>query len=167
MSKKVWLGLGILIVILIILGFYFTQINNIFADKKNLEKPSIDLELLSSGGQVIFGEHIDYLTNEIGAYKLHSYGGENAIIIFEMTDIDKKIALIKNGESYVSEDIPEKYDLIIKGEQIVVAELIESENLNELLSEYVEQGKISVELVSDMTTLSMKGFLGIYDELSS
>ncbi len=154
-------------IILIILGFYFTQINNIFADKKNLEKPFVDLDLLNSGAQVIFGEHIDYLTNEIGAYKLHSYMGEESVIVFEMTDINKKIALIKNGESYTSEEIPKKYDLIIKGEQIVVAELIESENLNKDLDDYVERGKISIELVSDMTTLSMKGFLGIYDELSS
>jgi hypothetical protein len=170
MGKKLWWTLGIILVLILVLaGFYFTQINNVFAQKKNLEKPDVDISLLLSnpGTQVIFEEHIDYLTNELGVYKLHSYDDENAVIVFEIVDIDKKIALIKNGKSHATEDIPDNYDLLIKGEQLVVAELIDSENLSENLIKAVEEGKISVELISDMTTLGLKGFLAIYDELGA
>jgi len=45
--------------------------------------------------------------------------------------------------------------------------LIESDNLSEELSSKVESGEISVELVSDMGTLSLKGFLSIYNELNA
>ncbi len=170
MGKKLWWILGvILVIILIVFAFYFTKINNIFADKKNLEKPEVDIDFLMSnpGTQVIFEEHIDYVTNELGAYKLHSYNDEDAVIVFEMTDINKKIALIKNGGSHATEEIPQEYDLLIKGEQIVVAQLVESENLNEELANKVNSGEISVQLISDMGTLGLKGFLAIYEELNA
>ncbi len=171
MGKKLWWTLSIvLVIILIAVGFYFTKVNNIFADKKNLEKPDLDIDFLLSnpGTQVIFEEHIDYITNELGAYKLHSHDDEPAVIVFEMTDIDKQIALVKgDDDSYATEEIPSDYDLLIKGEQLVVAQLIESDNLSEELSSKVESGEISVELVSDMGTLSLKGFLSIYNELNA
>jgi hypothetical protein len=168
--RKVWWILIIVFGVLILGGalFYFTQINNVFAEKKDLEKPEVDVNLLleTPGTQIINEEHVEYIANEIGSYKLHSYEGESAVIVFEMTDIDKKIAVVKNGESYVTEDIPDSIDLIVKSNQLTAAELIESEDLSESIVSLVEEGKIEVELVSDMTTLTLKGFLAVYEELT-
>ena len=158
----------LLILILIVAGYYFIVINNIFASKLDIEKPVVDLEYLAAnpGTQVIFEEHIEYLANEIGAYKLHSSGDSNAVILFEMTDINEKIALIKNGEAYATNDIPGSYDIVIKGEQMVVGELIMSEDLVEDLKTAVNNGEIEIQVISDQATLASKGYLAIYQEFA-
>jgi hypothetical protein len=167
--RKLWWIIIIVFLVLILGGaiFYFTQINNIFAKKEVLEKPDVDFDLLLSdpSAQIIHEEHVEYLANEMGAYKLHVYNDEAAVIIFEMTDINKKIALIKEDESYATEEIPTNYDLIVKSDQRSAGEIIESEDVSQKIVDYVEADKIEVEIISDETTLAMKGFLAIYNEL--
>jgi hypothetical protein len=147
--------------------FYFTQINNVFAEKEVLEKPVVDFDLLAinPAAQIIHEEHVEYIANEMGSYKLHSYDDEPAVIVFEMTDIDKEIALIKEDESYATEEIPESYDLVVRSDQQSAGEIIESEDVSQAIVEYVEDGKIEVEIISDEATLAMKGFLAVYDEI--
>ena len=161
------IGVVLVLVFLFGLGFYFTVINNIFASKPELEKPNVDVEKLMNnpGTQVIFEEHIEYLANGLGSYKLHDYSGEDAIIVFEMTDVGKSFALIKNGNSEIVEEVFEEYDLIVKGSQMVIIDLLESEDLVGSLKEEVESGNVIVEIVSDEKTLAMKGFLSIYESL--
>ena len=170
MKKVFWFLIIVLVVFILTFAvFYFTKFNNIFASKKNLEKPSISIDFIKNnpGIQVIKEEHIDYLTNELGAYKLHSYNDEAAVMVFEITDINKKLALIvDDSKSSVKEDIPEKYDMLISGDQLVIAELIESTNLSEDIVAMGDDGNITVELVSDMTTLAMKGYLAVYSEIT-
>ena len=171
-KKPKWIlisiGAVLLLIILSGLSFYFTQINNAFVNKPDIPKPGIDIDYLlaNPGVQVIFGEHITYVTNELGSYKLHDSGGENAVIVFYMADIDTELALIQDyADSEVTDEIPDNYDIRISGDQIHVAELIESDNLGEEMSEKVEAGDVQVEIVSDMGTLALKGYLGIYEEL--
>ncbi len=158
-------------VLLVIIGsiiFYFTQINNAFVSKPDIPKPEVDIDYLlaNPGTQVIFGEHVRYLSNEFGSYKLHESGGEDAVIVFYMTDIGVEMALIQDyADSEVVDEIPESHDLRISGEQLIIAELIESDNLGEDMSEKVDAGDIEIEIISDMGTLALKGYLGIYDEL--
>jgi len=167
--RKLWWIIIVVFFVLILGGaiFYFTQINNIFAKKEVLEKPDVDFDLLLSDptAQIIHEEHVEYLANEMGSYKLHSYDDEPAVIVFEMTDINKEIALIKEDESYATEDIPEFYDLVVKSDQRSAGEIIESEDVSQAIVDYVEEGKIEVEIISDETTLAMKGFLAVYDEI--
>lgn len=160
-------GIVFLVLVLTITGFYFTQINNIFAVKADIEKPEIDLNFIEEnpGVQVIGEEHLAYLANELGTYKLHSSSGENAVLVFEMTDINIKFALVINGELYITQDIPEVVDLIIRGKQLIIARLIDSDNLVSLLQEELQSGNIKIELISDETTLAMKGYLAIYESL--
>ncbi len=173
MKKKLkWtlLSVGGFVALVIFGGliFYFTQINNVFVEKPDIPKPDIDIEYLlaNPGTQVIFDEHIRYVTNELGSYKLHESGDEDAIIVFYMSDIDKELTLIQDyADSEVVEETPVNYDVRISGEQLDVAELIESDDLSADMGWKVEDGSIQVELNSDMGTLALKGYLAIYDEL--
>ena len=164
---KFWKTFGIVIVILILLGtgFYFTKINNIFAIKPDIEKPEVDVDFIEQnlGVQVIQEEHIEYLANELGSYKLHEDSGEDAVIVFDMIDIGISFALVKDGETYITEDIPEVVDIIIRGEQIVIARLIESRDLISALMRELEAGNIEIEIISDESTLALKGYLAIYE----
>ena len=137
---KIW---KITLIVIFILGFlssifYFTVINNIFVVKPEMDAPDIDMEFIENnyGVEVIEEEHIEYLANELGGYMLHSSGGEDAVIVFEMIDTGSSFALIVNGDSYVTQNIPNTIDLIVSGEQIVIARLIRSQNLiNDLSTE--------------------------------
>lgn len=164
---KFWKTLGVIIIVIILLGtgFYFTKINNIFATKPDIEKPEVDVDFIEQnpGVQVIQEEHIEYLANELGSYKLHEDSGEDAVIVFEMTDIEVSFALIKNGETYITEDIPEIIDMIVRGKQLVIARLIESRDLISALMGELEAGNIEIEIISDESTLALKGYLAIYE----
>tara|TARA_Y100000034_G_C6903295_1_gene418439 strand:+ start:3526 stop:4032 length:507 start_codon:yes stop_codon:yes gene_type:complete len=166
---KTWKIICIVFLILVLSGalFYFTQINNIFAVKPDVEKPEINLEFIEEnpGIQVIEEEHLEYLANEFGSYKLHSSSGEDAVLVFEMTDVRISFALIINGDAHITQDIPGIIDLIIRGEQLVIARLIESDDLISALQEEIQAGNIEIELISDETTLAMKGYLAIYESL--
>jgi uncharacterized protein YxeA len=168
--KKVWWIIITVFVLLILSGaiFYFTQVNNIFAKKNELVKPDVDLDLLleDPSAQIIQEVHVEYIANEMGAYKLHSSSSEAAVIVFEMTDIDKEIAFVKDDDdAYATEDIPENYDLVIKSTQLIVAEIIGSEEVSDAIVENVQTGEIEVEIISDETTLALKGFLAVYEEI--
>jgi hypothetical protein len=158
-------------VLLIIFGgmiFYFTQINNAFISKPDIPKPEVDIAYLlaNPGTQIIFEEHIVYLSNEFGSYKIHESSGGDAVIVFYMVDIDTEVALIQNyADSEVVDEIPDEYDLRISGEQIVIANLIESDNLGDDMKDSIDAGEIEIEIISDMGTLALKGYLGVYDEL--
>lgn len=169
MKKLIW-AIIIVFVLLILIGglFYFTKINNIFASKETLEKPGVDRELLLSDptAQVIHEEHVEYMANEMGAYKLHKYSDESAVIVFEMSDINKEIALVKDeDDAYATEEIPENYDLVVIANQETAANIIESEKVSQSIVEYVESGDVEVEIVSDEGTLALKGFLAVYNEI--
>ena len=82
-----------------------------------------------------------------------------------MTDVKTRFALVANGDSHITQYVPEVIDLIIKGEQIVIAGLIESEDIVISLQEEFEAGNIEIELISDETTLAMKGYFAIYETL--
>lgn len=168
--KKVLLIIGFIFIVLLLSGgiYYFTQIDNIFAEKVELEKPEVNLALLleDSTAQVIQEVHVEYIANEIGAYKLHSSSDEAAVIVFEMTDIDKEIALIKDDDdAYATEEIPENYDLVVKSTQLIVAEILQEDDVSAGIVEGVQAGEIEVEINSDETTLAMKGFLAVYEEI--
>ncbi len=152
---------------IILFGFYFTKINNIFAIKPEIEKPELEIDFIEQnpGVQIIEEEHLEYLANELGSYKLHSSSGEDAVLVFEVTDVNINFAFIANGESYVTQDIPANIDLIIKGDQITIARLINSENLVYALQSEFEEGNIEIEIISDETTLAMKGYLSIYESI--
>ena len=164
---KFWKTFGIVIVVIFLLGtgFYFTKINDIFATKPDIEKPEINIDFIEQnpGMQVIEEEHLAYLANKLGSYKLHEGSGEDAVIVFEMTDTGVSFALIKDGETYVTENIPEVIDIIIRGEQIVIARLIESRDLISALMREIEAGNIEIEIISDESTLALKGYLAIYE----
>lgn len=164
-KKKLTKVLMSIAVLVVVVGavFYFTQVNNIFATKLTLEKPLIDIKVLEAGGQAILVEHVEYLANEIGVYKLHPYNGGPVVIVFEMVDIDKRIALVKDTETYATEEIPEIQDILIRTEQKTVVEIFESESVVEGIRGVAREGEIEIIPVADQETLAMKGYLAIYD----
>ena len=56
-------------------------------------------------------------------------------------------------------------DIIIKGSQDTIVNILNSNNIQTAVKEANNNNKINVELVSDMKTLATKGYLSIYDTI--
>jgi len=166
--------MAIIAVILIIAAFggaYYFVIAPSLISKPFIEKPSLPEDGLSRiklGEQVINSSHINYVINEIGAYKLRKKFGtkDYPIMEFVLTDVNKRYY------SYVRDHIPKTKkgnakgeDIVIKGSQETVVAILESTSILAEVKEARDDGRIQVELVSDMKTLAVKGYLSIYDTL--
>jgi len=176
-EKLHWISGHIMAIIAIILiitvfgGAYYFVIAPNLVSKPLIEKPSLPedgLNRIKAKEHVINSSHINYIINEIGAYKLHKqFGTKNyPIMEFVLTDLGGRYY------SYVNDNIPKtkkgnakNEDIIIKGTQEAIFNILKSDSILEAVKEAKDNGKIQVELISDMKTLAAKGYLSIYDTL--
>ena len=176
-EKLHWISGHIMAVIAIILvivafgGAYYFVIAPNMVSKPFIEKPSLPEDGLSKiglGEKVIGSEHINYVINEIGAYKLRKKFGtkDYPIMEFFLTDINVRYY------SYVKDNIPatkkgnaKNEDIIIEGSQEVVFNILKSDDVLIAVKEAKDNEDIQVEIVSDMKNLAIKGYLSIYDSL--
>jgi len=176
-EKLHWISGHIMAVISIILvvvafgGAYYFVIAPNMVLKPFIEKPSLPengLSRIQSGEQIISSEHINYLINEIGAYKLRKKFGtkDYPVMEFFLTDINVRYY------SYVKDNLPvtkkgnaKNEDIIIKGSQEVVFNIFESMDISFAVKEAKDNGDIQFEIVSDTKTLAIKGYFPIYDNL--
>lgn len=163
--------IAVILVMLVFGGAYFFVIAPNLVSKPFIEKPSLPedaLERINEGEEIINSSHINYIINEIGAYKLKKlFGTKNyPIIEFVLTDINEKYY------SYVKDNIPvtkkgnaKNEDIRIKGSQETIFNILKSDNILKAVKEAKDNRKVEVELVSDMATLATKGYLSLYDRL--
>ena len=117
---------------------------------------------------MIDSEHINYIINEIGAYKLRNpfFSDNYPIMQFELTDIDAVYySYVKEHKPVTKLGNPKNEDIIIKAGQETALNILQSENIIAAVKEAKDNGEIEVELVADMKELAAKGYLSIYDAL--
>ena len=176
-EKLHWISGHIMAIIAIILiitvfgGAYYFVIAPNLVSKPLIEKPSLPedgLNRIKAKEHVINSSHINYIINEIGAYKLHKQFGTKNYPIMEilLTDVNERFY------AYVKDNIPKSKkgnakseDIIIKGTQETIFNIFKSEDVLEAVKEAKDNEKIQVELMSDMKILAVKGYLSIYDTL--
>ena len=163
--------LAVILVVIVFGGAYYFVISPNMVSKPFIEMPTLPgdfAERISNGESVINSSHINYLINEIGAYKLRKKFGTKdfPIMEFVLTDINKRYY------SYVNDNIPitkkgnaKNEDIIIKGSQETVLNILKSGSVLSAVKEAKDKGDIDIELVSDMKTLAAKGYLSLYDSL--
>lgn len=150
-------------VILIIGYFYFFQISPTFVEQPVLERPA-DLQQREAVSQ----EHIIYLLNMAGAYKLHNipFSGEAPLIEVYIHDTkdryffeveDNKIIQAENTES---PDIK----LIISGEALL--DLYRSASPIHEVQNLYSAGKFEIQTLKEEKVLALKGYKAIYDTFS-
>ena len=176
-EKLHWISGHIMAVISIILvvvafgGAYYFVIAPNMISKPFIEKPTLPedgLSRIKSGEQIIGAEHINYLINEIGAYKLRKkFGTKNyPIMEFLLTDINVRYySYVKDNMPVTKKGNAKDEDIIIKGSQEVAFNVLGSDDTSIAVKEAKDKGDIEVEIVSDMKTLAVKGYLSIYDTL--
>jgi uncharacterized membrane protein len=157
------IGIVAILTILIILVFlYFFVVSPTFVTKPNLTK----LALTSPSD--IGGGHVNWMLNEVGAYKLHSYllFGEPAVIESVITDQNRKFTttIIDNYPTTV-EGAASNPDIRFSMNSADFMILYASTDVLAKAQEMRKSGLIKVDILKDDFTMAMKGYKAIYDSL--
>ena len=158
MQKK-FIALAVVIV-LIAIGtyFYFGVISPV------VPKPVVS-KLALTENQEVKPEHVNYVVNELGAYKLHpSLSGEPAEI--EVVSAGKLFTITtQDGKTVTKEGKATNPDIRITASPEAFVKLFSTTDIKAEISKLHNDGSIKVDLLKDAATLALKGYKGVYDEL--
>lgn len=148
-----------IVALFLILGIgymYFFQISPTFVNKPELEMPN--QEFLTEN-------HVEFLLNELGAYKLHKdpFTGEQPYIEVVSEDVSYYITVENNQVKVIDYCQP---DLKIYGKPDVLLQMFQSKNIEEEITRLFLDGDLSIEILADEKTLALKGYKTIYDAVS-
>jgi hypothetical protein len=161
------MGLVILAIFFLILVMatyaYFFIINPSFVSKPIIQKPvfeNITSATVNNTQEVVIKpEHILYLLNEIGAYKLHNtFNGEVPAIEFIVSDKNVKYYFEVKNNKIISMDGLSQYDLILKANQLTIIEIYDNDETKQSIMNHYNSGELEVEMVADTQTLALKGY---------
>jgi hypothetical protein len=174
--KILFIGLTVFILVILVIAcyVYFFIINPAFVSKPLVEKPimsNITLNATTNQTQqlVVLPEHILFLLNEIGAYKLHStLDGEAPGLKFIIKDMNKEYYFQVIDNNLINIDSLPQYDLIIKSDQQTIVGVYQSENTQASIMNSYSSGQLELEVIADTYTLALKGYssLGTYFGIS-
>jgi len=157
----------VLILILIIITFiyYATATNKI---KPEIQNPIKNMENKTQITEIVIEpEHLSYLLNEMGTYKLHNPPmSSNTPKINLRVDEQEFKAEVENTYTKVEKGSWENPDIKIVTERSEVIEAITSTKIQEYMKTSVASGKTSIELVAGYTELFSKGYLALYQDLT-
>jgi hypothetical protein len=159
-NRKIAIGI---VAILIFLAFmYFFVVSPTFVMKPNLTK----LALASPSD--IGSDHVNWMLNEVGAYKLHSYllFGEPPVIESVITDQNRKFTttVIDNYPTTVG-GAANNPDIRFSMSSTDFMTLYAAPDVLAKAQEMRKSGLIKVEILKDDFTMAMKGYKAIYDSL--
>ena len=160
--KKVLVFSVLMFVIAGLLYTYFFIISPTFVAKPQIEKPTL------AEGQPVEPKHVQWLVNELGAYKLHNPPFSGKIPEMEMlvtTDNKYFTVTVKQNFPEVSEGRATNPDIRISGSREVVAKLLAAGDIIAEAKKLSDEGKIKLDILKDMTELAAMGYKALYDEL--
>ena len=151
-----------IILVLISTYLYFTLISPIGINKTTIEKPKLN------PNSELESQHISYIVNEIGGFKLHNdpRNGQSSEIEFNIknTDIYYTVKILDNIPATTTARASSP-DLRITANKQQFIELINSEDITEKIVDLVSKGEIEIEVIADEASLALKGYKSIYDNI--
>lgn len=163
--------IAVILVVIVFWGAYYFVIAPNLISKPFIENPSLPedaLQRIRAGEHIIGAEHINYIINEIGAYKLRRtfWTRKYPIMEFVLTDIGKRYySYVKDHVPITKEGNAKGEDIVIKGSQETAFNILESETTLAAVKKANNEGEIQTELVANMKLLATKGYLSIYGTL--
>ena len=159
-TLKWFIGFALFIIILALLLIYFIVISPTFIFKPDIEKPE---------GKEIAAKELQYIANELGAYKLHFSPLDGKGAQFEIFINDKgvkyTISVDKTYPNAIKAEAPYPDIRIISNEDTLM-ELFKSEDIQKTAAEYYQKNLIAVEIIEDINTLTLKGYKQIYEDVT-
>jgi hypothetical protein len=156
------IAIGIVAILIFIAFMYFFVVSPTFVMKPNLTK----IALVSPSD--IGSDHVNWLLNEVGAYKLHPYllFGEPPVIESVITDQNRKFTttVIDNYPTTVG-GAANNPDIRFSMNSADFMTLYAAPDVLAKAQEMRRSGLIKVEILKDDFTMAMKGYKAIYDSL--
>ena len=156
------IAVGIIAMVIILAFLYFFVVTSTFAMKPNLTKATL------ASPSDIGSENVNWLLNEVGAYRLHPFllFGEPAVIESVTTDQNRKFTTTVNdnypttvGGAANNPDI--RFSMNSANFMILYA----APDVLTKAQEMRKSGLIKVEILKDEFTMAVKGYKSIYDAL--
>ncbi len=109
--------------------------------------------------------HVEYVTNELGSYKLHpSITGEEPEI--ELVVSGRAFAItLKNSKPVATEGSAKNPDIRLTTDIASMSKVFAAKNTTQEIINLYKEGKIEITLLKDQATLFLKGYKDIYDAL--
>jgi hypothetical protein len=168
---KVLFIVGIILVLLLTGAF---AVYKVYVSP-SVEKPVVErpVSLAGSGVEVQSApvqEHIEYISNELGAYKLHPdpISHTPAVIEFELTDTQEFFTVtVTNNVPHTVVGKATNPDIKIHTTKEILLVLSSTDDLSRDILKYSDAGKLWFEPVADEKTLALKGYKALYDAVVS
>lgn len=172
LKGKIFLIIGIVLVLLFVIGafFYYSIAGKDYTSR--YERDVADGTLVNPVDRLSTEEavanfdesFIYYLLYEIKAYNLHNpplSSDEPKLFLYVGEQVYS--ASIRKGDIIVSKSAISGYDAIIRMSALEGVLMLQDKSY---ISKSFQEGKSSIELVADKTTLFGKGYLNLYTELT-
>jgi hypothetical protein len=156
------IAIGVIAALLVLAFLYFFVVSPTFVAKPYIAKPA-----LASASDIGSGQ-VNWLLNEVGAYKLHSYlfFGEQPVIESVITDQNRVFTttVINNypttvGGAATNPDI--RFSMTSADFMVLYA----APDVLAKAQEMRKSGLIKVEILKDEFTMAVMGYKAIYDSL--
>jgi len=180
-TKKVFIVLGFVALVLIVLGGMFlfgffsggkteiilvNPLRDIVIANTN-EAGEVDIAAVLAQGVLEFdGNYINYLLAALGAGNLHKsllYG--NPFIEFNLGDETWSSELVKGALNTKKQSIDNE-DLIITISKQEAVQALLSPNIEQFMKDSVNNGGTQIEMIAGKTELFSKGYLDMYSQLT-
>jgi hypothetical protein len=156
------IAIGIVAMLAVLAFLYFFVVTSTFVMKPNLTK--LDLASPSDIGS----EHVNWMLNEVGAYKLHSYllFGEPPVIESVISDQNRKFTTtVKDNYPTTVGGAANNPDIRFSMNSADFMTLYAAPDVLAKAQEMRKSGLIKVEILKDEFTMAVKGYKTIYDSL--
>ena len=163
--KKSKRNILIIIIIILIVAFfgYFFVFSPSFVTKPDIPKTPL------ASSDEIGSSHVNWILNEVGAYKLHSslyFFGEPAVIESVITDQNKVFTTtINNNVPSTVEGPAANPDIRFSMTSDNFAKLYATSDILANAQQMRKNGEITIDILKDETFLAAKGYKVIYDSL--
>ncbi|MBU0757656.1 MAG: hypothetical protein KKF44_06305 [Nanoarchaeota archaeon] len=171
MKKRILVIIAVLTIILVLgVIFYYFVLSSATAKKPILEKPEITEMDKNSKVIEVKEEVIDYVSNELGAYKLHSDPATGNIPEIEFIVSDTKeifTVMVIDGITKTEKGEAVKPDIRLTASKDILFQLVESDDFERAIYDMVSESKVGIQILADEKTLALKGYKAIYDTISA
>lgn len=160
MEKRV-LALAVIVLLIVAVSYIYFGVISPLTAKTALQKPQL------AAGQPVAEEHVNWVVNEIGGYKLHnSLGGEPAEIEAVVGDRTFSVTT-QDGKTVTKQGKAANPDIRLTTDYASLARILNAADIKAEITKLYSEGTVSIELLKDQATLALKGYKAIYDELQA
>ncbi len=160
LKQVMHISFTVLIIVLIVAIFasallYVFQVRSVGATKETLEKPTLATDAN------IETQHIAYILNELGAYKIHPsfFGGKDPLILVWITNTGQKFrATLVSEKLDVAQGDADEYDIIVALDEKTFREVYAADDPLALAKDKVERKRISIDKGAKDLQMLLRGY---------